>query len=75
MARGKRKSVDERVAAQQEVVSNLKKKLDAENKKLQVLIEEKKTEGFKVLTDMLNEANLSSDEAKEVLQKYIENKA
>lgn len=68
MARGKRKSIDERIKEQQNIVNCLQVRLDKENEALNALYREKKEAEVNILYDAIIEANLSVEEAAEIIK-------
>lgn len=68
MARGKRKSIDEKIEEQQKVVECLRIRLEKEDEALNDLYREKKALEVSSLYDAIMEANLSVEEAIEVIK-------
>lgn len=71
MARGKRKSIDEKIAEQQKVVECLRIRLEKEDEALNDLYREKKASEVNSLYDAIMEANLSVEEAIEVINDHL----
>ena len=71
MARGKKKSIDERIEAQQNIVDCIQIRLEKENETLNALYREKKESEVNSLYDAIMEANLSVDEATEIIKQSI----
>lgn len=71
MARGQRKTIDEKIQQQQHMISALESKLKHANEELEALISKKKTQEVEILYDYIKEADLSVHEATEVLQQYL----
>lgn len=71
MARGKKKSIDERIEAQQNIVECIQVRLEKENEALNALYREKKESEVNSLYDAIMEANLSVDEATEIIKQSI----
>lgn len=77
MARGKRKPIDERIEQQQNIVDCLQVRLEKENEALNALYREKKEAEVNSLYDAIMEANLSVEEATEIIKdsiSHVENK-
>ena len=72
MARGPKKTVEERIAAKQELISALLTRIESEKKELEALYEEKRIKDLGTVNDMIAQAGLSAEEAKEALQQYLD---
>lgn len=72
MARGPKKTVEERIAAKQELISALLTRIESEKKELEELYEEKRIKDLGTVNDMIVQAGLSAEEAKEALRQYLE---
>ena len=71
MARGQRKSIDEKIQQKQELISSIETRLEHERKELEELLNEKQQQEIKILNDFLKTSGLSVFEATEVLQHYV----
>ena len=71
MARGQRKSIDEKIQQKQELIKSIETRLDHERKELEDLLSEKQQQEVKSLNDFLKSSGLSVCEATEVLQQYL----
>lgn len=71
MARGQRKSIEEKIQQKQELIESIETRLDHERKELEALLSEKQQQEVKNLNDFLKASGLSVDEATEVLQQYL----
>lgn len=71
MPRGKRKPIDERIEEQKNIVECLQIRLEKENEALNALYREKKESEVNSLYDAIMEANLSVDEATEIIKQSI----
>ncbi len=71
MARGQRKSIDEKIQQKQELISSIETRLEHERKELEELLSEKQKQEVKVLNDFLKTSGMSVYEATEVLQQYV----
>ncbi len=71
MARGQRKSIDEKIKQKQELIDSIKTRLEHERKELEELLNEKQQQEIKVLNDFLKTSGMSVYEATEVLQQYV----
>lgn len=72
MARGQRKSIEEKIQQKQEVIDALEVRLEHEREELEALISEQKQKEVETLYDFIKTANLGVNEATEVLQKYVD---
>lgn len=72
MPRGQRKPLDEKIQEKQELIIALQKRIDSETKELEELLQQKKYKELQIVSDMMENANLTSEEVTEVLQQYIE---
>ena len=71
MARGPKKTVEERIAAKQELISALLTRIESEKKELEALYEEKRVKDLGTVNDLIVEAGLNAEEAREALQQYL----
>ena len=72
MARGPKKTVEERIALKQELISALLTRIESEKKELEALYEEKRVKDLGTVNDLIVEAGLSAEEAREALQQYLD---
>lgn len=73
MARGQRKTVEEKIAEKEEVILTLRTKLKAEQSELDALYKEKKDRDLEGISQLLDASGLSADDAFEILQEYVQN--
>lgn len=71
MARGQRKTVEEKILAKQELIDSLMIRIESEKKELQQLFDEKKKKELEAVNDLIDEAGLAPDEVVKLLQGYI----
>ena len=71
MARGQRKTLEEKIAAKQELINSLTIRIESEKRELEELYEEKKRKELEVVNDIITDAGLDANEVAEVLQQYI----
>lgn len=72
MARGVRKPIEEKIRDKKEVIASLKKRIQKENEQLEELLKEERERNLEILSAFLTEANLSPEEATEILKKRLE---
>lgn len=75
MARGQRKTIDEKIAEKEELIGALKIRLKSEQAELEALYREKKEKALDSLNQMIDSYGLALSEVSEVLQQYIESRA
>lgn len=71
MARGQRKPIEEKIREKEELIASLKTRLQAEEKELSELQKEKQYKELESLSEMLEEANMTVAEAREILEQHI----
>ena len=75
MARGQRKTVEEKIAEKEEVILTLRSKLKAEQSELDALYKEKKDRDLEGINQLLESSGLSADDAFDILQEYVQTHA
>ncbi len=71
MARGQRKTVEEKIAEKEELISALRTRLKSEQNELDALYKDKRDKDLEGLNQLLEESGLNVDEASEILQEYV----
>lgn len=74
MARGQRKSIEEKIAAKEEMIEALNTRLESEKRELEEMYQEKRRKELEVVSDIIADSGLEPDEVAEVLQRYLENR-
>lgn len=69
MARGQRKSIDEKIREKEELIGALKVRIQSEERELNDLITEKRNKEAEAITRMLAEAGISMEEAKDLIDR------
>ena len=72
MARGQRKTIEEKIAAKQELIEALETRVESEKRELEELYMEKKRKELEAVSDIMAESGLGPEEVAEVLQEYRE---
>ena len=72
MARGQRKTIEEKITAKQELIEALMTRVESEKRELEELYQEKKRKELEAVSDIIEEAGLGPEEVAEVLQQYLE---
>ncbi len=75
MARGQRKTIEEKIAAKEDLISALETRVESERRELAELYEEKRRKELEVVSDLIEDAGLEPSEVAEVLQQYIDSRA
>lgn len=75
MARGQRKSIEEKIAEKEELIGALKIRLKSEQAELDSLYKEKREKALDSINQMIDSSGLKLSEVSEVLQQYIESRA
>ena len=71
MARGQRKSIDEKIREKEELIGALKVRIQSEERELNDLITEKRNKEAEAITRMLAEAGISMEEAKDLFAQHV----
>ncbi|MCI9437167.1 MAG: hypothetical protein HFH85_08330 [Lachnospiraceae bacterium] len=74
MARGQRKSIEEKIAAKEELIEALTARIESERRELEEMYQEKRRKELEVVSDIITESGLEPDEVAEVLQQYLESR-
>ncbi len=72
MARGQRRSVEEKISEKEETVRALRARLKAEQSELDALLREKREKDLEGLNQMLTSSGLDLNQAADILKDYIE---
>lgn len=75
MARGQRKSIDEKIAAKEEMIEALMTRVESEKRELQELLQVKKNKELEAVSGMIADAGLSPEEVASLLQRYLEERS
>lgn len=71
MARGQRKSIDEKIGEKEELIGALKVRIQSEERELNDLLTEKRNKEAEAITKMLAEAGISMEEAKDLIAQHV----
>ena len=74
MPRGQRKTIDEKITAKQELIEALMTRVESEQRELEELYQEKRRKELEAVSDLIEEAGLSPEEAASILQQYIDSR-
>lgn len=72
MARGQRKTIDEKIAAKQELINALLTRIESEKNELEALYDEKKRRELETVNELIEDAGLQPTEVAQMLKQYIE---
>ena len=74
MARGQRKSIEEKITAKEELIEALMTRVESEKRELEELYQEKRKKELEAVSDIIDESGLEPEEVAAVLQQYLENR-
>ena len=72
MARGPKKTLEEKIAAKEELIEALMTRIESEKQELAALCQEKRNAQLESIGNMLEEWELSPQEAEEALRRYVD---
>ena len=75
MARGQRRTIEEKIAEKEELIAALRTRLKSEQSELDALNREKKNRDLDSLNQLLESTGLDISEASDILQDDIQNRA
>ena len=71
MARGQRKSIEEKIAEKQELINSLNSRLEKETEELNSLMNEQKYQEIENLYELVKASNLSVEDVTAILKEYL----
>lgn len=71
MARGKRKSIEDRITEKEELIQALQTRLKSEQRELDALYSEKKLEDLDSLNELIKTSGLSENEVTQAIEAYL----
>ncbi len=71
MARGPRKSIDDKIRDKEELIASLKVRIQSEERELAEMRNEKRAKELEALTTILDDNGISVEEAREVLERHV----
>ena len=71
MARGQRKSIEEKIAEKQELINSLNLRLEKETEELNSLLSEQKYQEIENLYELVKASNLSVEDVTAILNGYL----
>ena len=72
MARGPKKTIDERIAAKEELIASLQIRVKSEQAELEDLYREKQAEQLSELSELLDETGLSVSQAAAIIKEHAQ---
>lgn len=71
MARGPKKSIEEKIDAKMELIAALETRLESERRELEEMMREKKLKELEAVSDLIDESGLEASEVVEILKSYL----
>ncbi|MCM1136470.1 MAG: hypothetical protein NC400_12955 [Clostridium sp.] len=71
MARGQKRTIEEKIAEKEELIASFRTRLKSEQSELDALYKEKKNRDLDSLNQLLEAAGLDIGEAADILQDYV----
>lgn len=71
MARGPRKSLDDKIREKYEIIEALKTRIKSEQSELDAMLKEKQDKEIAELGGILKDSQLTTEEAKKILEDYV----
>ncbi len=71
MARGPRKSLDDKIREKYEIIEALKTRIKSEQSELDAMLKEKQDKEIAEIGDILKDSRLTPEEAKKILEDYV----
>lgn len=72
MARGVKKSIEEKIADKQEIIDCLETRIVKEKEELQALINEQRMARLESLEELIDNSNLSLEEVTEIIKQHAQ---
>ncbi len=74
MARGPRKTLEEKIEAKQELIESLETRLESEREELEELQREKRLKELENVENLMEETGLDPEAIAEILKEYVKDK-
>lgn len=75
MARGQRKTLEEKITAKEELIDALMTRVESEKRELEELYQEKRLKELEAVSDLISDTGLQPDEVAAILQQYLDSRA
>lgn len=73
MARGRRKSIEQKIEEKQNIIDSLEIRIEKEKEELQELLNEQRITKLEEIGNIIENSNLSMEEAEKILSDYASN--
>lgn len=73
MARGQRRTIEEKIADKEEIIKALTIRLKSEKEELESMFQEKREKDLAKLSEVLKASGLSPDDAADILKEHLDN--
>lgn len=73
MARGRRKSIEQKIEEKQNIIDSLEIRIEKEKEELQELLNEQRITKLEEIGNIIENSNLSMEEAEKILSEYASN--
>ncbi|MDE7252162.1 MAG: hypothetical protein K2O32_04390 [Acetatifactor sp.] len=74
MARGQRKTIEEKIQTKQELIDALLTRIESEKRELEELLQEKRLKELEAVSDMIDDYGLEPEEVAQALQQFLDNR-
>ena len=74
MARGQRKTIEEKIQIKQELIEALHTRIESEKRELEELMQEKRLKELETVSDMIDDYGLEPEEVAQALQQFLDNR-
>lgn len=74
MARGQRKTLEEKITAKEELIDALETRVESEKKELEELYQEKRLKELEAVSELIEDSGLQPEEVAAVLQQYLDSR-
>lgn len=74
MARGQRKTIEEKIQTKQELIDALLTRIESEKRELEELMQEKRLKELEAVSDMIDDYGLEPEEVAQALQQFLDNR-
>ncbi len=71
MARGPRKTLEEKIEAKRSLIESLETRLESEKAELEEMLREKKLQELSAVSELIDESGLEPEEVAGILKEYI----
>ncbi len=72
MARGPRKTIEEKITEKEEMIKALQTRIKSEKEELETMYQEKREKDMARLSEVLKASGLTPDDAADILQEHLE---